>query len=451
MPERSLQGHSEARSKASTAEDGLRIVHLSSVDGVASYRLHTGLRRLGIDSTMFLARRRRDDPSLVVFQPSRSFIGRARRRLRGRRIARDFARYRQARVFELFSDDRSPQGGEPLAQLPPCDLFHVHTLLGLVDYQAFFATIPRRTPVVRTLHDINFFSGGCHQDAWCGKFAERCGACPQLGSRDERDLSRKIWERKRTALHTVHPSRLHIAATSRWIAGEARRSPMLQPFPIAVIPNGVDTEVFRPRDRAIARSILGLPPDVPVVLFVADPITRINKGFAQVAEALDGLDHPADVLLLSVGRGRPPVTVRKPHRHLGYISDERLLSVVYNAADLFVVPSMQDNCPQTALEAIACGTPVIGYATCGIPEIVRAGLTGLLVPPQDVAALRTGMRELLLDPPQRARLAVSCREVAVREYALEVQAQRFAAFYRAILGVPDRSPVSDPIASRCPA
>jgi glycosyltransferase involved in cell wall biosynthesis len=412
----------------------MKIVHVSSTDGAASYRLHTGLRRIGIDSTMFIVRKRRDDPTLVAFKPSARFADRLRRRLRERRITRAFARYRQARVFELFTDDRSPFGSEPLTQLPSGDLYHVHTLFGVTGYQAFFPEVPRRAPVVRTLHDINFFSGGCHQDAGCGRFAVGCGVCPQLNSGNEHDLSREIWRRKRSALQRVDPARLHIAATSEWIASEARRSPLLRPFPLTVIPNGVDTDVFRPRNRHTVRSALSLPPDARVLLFVADPITRVNKGFTQLAKALDGL-NVSDALLLSVGRGRPPATAPIPHQHFGLIQDERLLALLYNAADVFVLPSMQDNCPQTAIEAIASGTPVVGYATCGVPEIVRPGLTGLLVPPQDIAALRLAIRTVLEDQAERARLSVSCREVAVQDYTLERLAQRYAALYRTALAV----------------
>lgn len=423
----------------------MRVVHVSSTDGVASYRLHTGLRRIGVDSTMFIVRKRRDEPTLLAFRPSTRVTDRLRRRLREKRITSAFARYREAKVFELFTDDRSAFGSEPLAQMPSCDLFHVHTLFGVMDYQAFFPAVPRRTPVVRTLHDINFFSGGCHQDAGCGRFAVGCGACPQLNSADERDLSNQIWRRKRAALQAVDPTRMHIAATSRWIAGEAGRSPLLRAFPITVIPNGVDTEVFRPRDRRMVRSVLGLPPDARVLLFVADPIGRVNKGFVQLAEALAGRDVPTDVVLLSVGRGRPPAAVPVPHQHFGLIQDERLLALLYNAADVFVLPSMQDNCPQTAIEALASGTPVVAYETCGIPEIVRPGLTGLLVPVHDVAALRLGIRTLLEDRPQHARLAASSRDVALQDYTLEAQAHRYAGLYRSALAAARRTAAAEPV------
>ncbi len=427
----------------------MRVLHLSLMDGTASYRLHTGMRRLGIESTMFVAEKRRDDPTIAVFQPPRDPLRSLRRRLRRTRLARDLARYGESNVFELFTDDRDENGTEILAQLPPCDVIQVHTLLGVVDHYGFFTTVPRRIPVVRTLHDVNPFTGGCHYDGGCRKHTARCGACPQLGSQTEKDLSRQIWERKRAALSAVPPGSLNLVTPSRWLAEEARRSTLLRSFPVTVIPLGIDTDIFCPRDRRAARSVLGLPPEAFIVLFVADPITRVNKGFAHLAQALDGLAPPQALLLLSVGRGRPPADVRVPHQHLGYVDNERLLAVVYNTADLFVIPSMQDNCPQTALEALACGIPVVGYAACGIPEIVRPGLTGLLAPSQDVAALRAAIEALMRDPAQRAALSAQCRRVAVEEYSLALQATRYIELYQGILKsvkAPPRTSIQEPVA-----
>jgi len=267
----------------------------------------------------------------------------------------------------------------------------------------------------------------------CGKYTECCGACPRLGSHRERDLSRHIWRRKRAILRTIAPGRLHLVAPSRWLADEAKRSSLLHKFPVTVIPLALDTEIFCPRDRRGAREALGISSDALVVLFVASLIPQPLKGFALLAQALNGLGDLPNLLLLSVGRGQPPVEVQIPHLPLGYMANERLLPLVYSAADVFVIPSLYDNLPQTVLEAIACGTPVVGFAVGGIPDMVRPGVTGWVVPPQDVGALRAAIRALLEDPARRAEMAANCRRLAVQEYALEVQARRYVALYEEIL------------------
>jgi len=384
---------------------------------------------------MLVAEKRTADPTVQLFEPPRDLFSRLRRRLRRERITRSLARYRNScpAGHELFSDDRTPHGGDLLTQLPVADVINVHVLRLFADYQAFFAAIPQHTPVVRTLHDMNFFTGGCHTNEGCGKYTERCGACPQLGSRQAKDLSHRIWQRKHAALSSTGPDRLHIVTPSRWLANEAKRSSLLQKFPITVIPFGLDMEDFSPRDQVLAREMLGVPRDARVVLFVAEPISRRIKGFALLAQALNGLGDLTSLLLISVGSGQPPVKVQVPHLHLGHIRNSRLRALVYSAADVLVIPSLQENFPLTALEALACGTPIIGFAVGGIPEIVRTGSTGLLVPAWDVAALRDTIRNLLQDPARRAQMSADCRRVATGEYALEEQVRRYLGLYQAAL------------------
>ncbi len=417
----------------------MRIVHLCTAPTGAARRLHAGLRRLGVESSMFAAEMGEDerDPTISLFHPPQALPNRLRRRFVRERMAHDAGRYRWTRPADAgyFFDDRSPHGGDMFGQLPPADLIHVHTMLGLVDLGSFFARVPESTPVVRTLHDMSFFTGGCHQDWGCGRFRERCGRCPQLGSHDPGDLSRQIWRRKQAALSAVTPERFHLVAPSRWMAGMARESTLLKTFPVTVIPLGLDTEAFRPRDRSAARDVLGIPSEARVALVVASPIDRVEKGFALLAQALNAAAHTAGIFLLSVGRGEPPVKVNVPHRHLGYVGQEALLSLVYSAADVVVLPSIQDTFPQAGLEALACGVPLVGFAVGGIPEVVRPGMTGVLVPPRDVAALGAAVVALLDDPARRAQFAVHCRRIATEEYTLDVQARSHVALYGQVLAV----------------
>ncbi len=420
----------------------MRVVHVSTYDrangaALAAYRLHQGLLSLGCDSKMFVSAidSDEDDPTVQCFVPPSHLRIRLRRRLRRLQIARSFGSYRDARRsgLEAFSDDRGPHGAELVNQLPPCDIINVHMMYNFVDYRDFFASAPRRAPIVRTLHDMSFFTGGCHYDAGCGKHTEHCGACPRLGSSKERDLAYDIWERKSLAFRNVRPNRLFLVTASDWLAREAKRSALLRDFPITVIPHAIDTDVFSPRDRSFARSVLSIPADASVILFVAEPVTRINKGFAHLAQALGALDHTTNLLLLSVGSGTPPAKVAIPHQHLGHIGDVRLLSIIYSAADIFVIPSFQEAFGLTALEATACGTPVVGSDVGGISQTVRPGVTGLLVPPKDVAALRSAILDLLQNPVRRAQMAANCRRIAMEEYASKVQAQRYIELYQTIL------------------
>ena len=418
----------------------MKVLHVNTYDIVggaarAAYRLHKGLCRLEQESYMLVAERRSEDSSVSNFKPPTDLPSRLRRRFRSKLIDRCFARYRASRPtgYELFSDDRSQYGIDLLKQLPQCDAVNLHWIAGYVDYQSFFAKVPERTPVVWTLHDMNPFTGGCHYDHGCSRYKDKCGACPQLGSNDRNDLSNQIWKRKYKTFKRIPPNKLHIVALNQWMADEVKKSSLLRRFPISIIPNGLDTEVFTPRDSNVARDALEIPREAKVILFIAGSLNNRRKGFDMVLQALAGMSDLPSLFLLTLGSGKPSVEFPIPNLHLGHIANERLLSLVYSAADLFVIPSLQDNLPNTVLESLSCGTPVVGFDVGGIPEMVRSSVTGMLAPPQDVKALQTTIIQLLKDDNRRREMAANCRRIAVEEYSLEVQAQRYVELYEQIL------------------
>jgi glycosyltransferase involved in cell wall biosynthesis len=278
---------------------------------------------------------------------------------------------------------------------------------------------------------MNAFTGGCHFDDGCGKHTTGCGGCPQIGSADPGDLSRQIWQRKQAIFKRLEPERLHIIALNRWMADKVKDSPLLGKFPVTVVPNGVDTDVFAPRDARLARDVLRIPQDRHVVLFAADAVNNRRKGFAMLAKGLHDLRAPNSLFLISVGSGAPQLETDIPHLDLGHINDDRLLSLVYSAADVYVIPSLQDNQPNTVLEAMACGTPVVGFGVGGIPDMVRPGITGMLTAAGDVTGLLAAILELLRCDEQRAAMAAACRRIVMHEYTREIQVQRYAELYQA--------------------
>jgi glycosyltransferase involved in cell wall biosynthesis len=263
---------------------------------------------------------------------------------------------------------------------------------------------------------------------------ERCGECPQLGSNNVHDLSRRIWKQKQKIFKRLDPDRLHFVAVSNWMAAEVKRSSLLGRFNVTIIANGLDTDLFSPRNRAVARSALQVPENARVVLFIAHSAVDRRKGFTLLAEAMAGMGGIDDLFLLSLGEGKPTLKVEIPHLHLGYINDDRLLSLVYSSADIFAFPSSQDNLPNSIVESMACGTPVVAYDVGGVVDLVRHGKTGLLAPPRDVRALRSAIVELLKDPAKRDEMAAQCRRVAREEYSYQVQVRRHVDLYKTVLG-----------------
>jgi glycosyltransferase involved in cell wall biosynthesis len=419
----------------------MKITHINESDieggaALAAHRLHTGLRNLGHDSAMYVNTKRSYDPNVVKMLPTFALATRVRRTLRRRQIGRAHAHYSKTRqVYEFFSDDRSPWSHDMLQQLPSSDILNLHWVANFIDYQSFFAAIPKTLPMVWTFHDLNAMTGGCHFTGGCDRFIKGCGHCPQLGSASLRDLSAQIWERKNQLFQTLSSEQLHLVAISHWMERKIAESPFLGRFPVTWIPNGVDTDIFQPRDRASAREFLfELPKDSKIILFVSASLTNKRKGFAQLRDALATLDNTDNLYCVSVGSGSVSLPDNIPHLHLGMVNNPRFMSFIYSAADVFVIPSAEDNLPNTVLESLACGTPVIGFNVGGIPDMVRPGITGELVPPGSISDLAKTITAMLEESSDTmAKMRQNCRQVILNEYPSALQAQRYADLYENII------------------
>jgi glycosyltransferase involved in cell wall biosynthesis len=414
----------------------MRITHLSTTDQAggaarAAYRLHQGLLQIGCDSKMLVQRKITSDLSVSEFVPPRDLPTRLRRAVLGRYLAR----HRRAlealpQGATIFTEDRSEHGADVLDQLPGQEILNLHWCSGFFDYQTFFRKVPRPLPMVWTLHDMNAFTGGCHFDHACGKFAASCGTCPQLGSHKGNDFSAQCLQRKKNALEKIPAGRLHVVTPSRWMAGEAKKSSVLGKFDVSVIPYGLDTHVFRPMDKLQARRLFGIAADAKVILFIADSLEEKRKGLDKLLLALEGLDSQTGLHLVSLGRGVQMPSVKVPVKSLGFVRDDAEVAMAYSAADLFVAPSLQDNFPNTILEAFACGIPVISFAAGGCVEQVEHGRTGLLVPVGDHAQLRQAITGLLDNAAMRAAMSPACRQTAVDKYSLRLQAEQYQLLYQ---------------------
>jgi glycosyltransferase involved in cell wall biosynthesis len=397
----------------------------------AAHRLHRALENEDIKSQMLVAQRSSADKDILEYNPVTpvpAALGRALFRL-GRR----WHRPRPGKAGAYFTPDWTLTGWRLASQLPPCDLVNLHWVADLLDYR----TLPRltaRVPVVWTFHDMNAFTGGCHYSGSCERYTARCGACPQLKtSSGENDMTRRILDRKQRIFARILSSRFTIVCPSRWLAREAGRSTVCQRFDTRIIPNGVDPRDFHPVERAEARRRFNLPAGAKIVLFVADQIEERRKGFSLLLKAFAAIRSVPDLLLVTLGRGDTSLLSGPLFRHLGPMHDIGSLRSAYSAADLFALPSLQDNLPNTILESMACGTPVVGFNTGGVGEAVIDGQTGLLAPTGDDRAFAANLRTILED--RQLQHVLGCESLARigREYKVTLQARRYAALYREIL------------------
>lgn len=389
---------------------------------------------------MFVASRRGTGSGVVEFKPA--FIGPRALNQFLFRAARHLQRQHLRAAHGTFmTHDWTYCGGLVARQLPRADILHLHWATDLLD----FRTLPRlaaRMPLVWTFHDMNAFTGGCHYTQGCDRFVAGCGACPLLPSADPEDVTHQVIQRKIAALEQVSSSRLTIVAPSRWMAAEARRSTVFGKFDIEVIPNGIDVQAFRPMDRAALRSRYGFPPDDRLVLFVADNLSDRRKGILELEQALKQISHVPNLKIVTLG-GHRGQEQNPNYRHLGPIHDAEKICEAYNLADIFVIPTLQDNFPNTVLEAMAVGTPVVGFATGGVADAVEDGVSGLLAPTGDIAGLARHIERALTDDALRGAMSLAARARAVSCYSLKRQAQACATLYRRML--PSEQPHIAPV------
>jgi glycosyltransferase involved in cell wall biosynthesis len=306
------------------------------------------------------------------------------------------------------------------------DVVQLHNTHGSYFSHSALPLISKRRPVVWFLHDMWAFTGHVTYSYDCERWRHGCVSCPYLDeyARLPRDTASLLW-RWKSFLYAR--SQFTIVTPSKWLGRLAGSSPLLGRFPVHVIPNGVDLERFRPRDRRAARERLGLDPHRPTVLFAGADLADRRKGGALLVEAMRRLDR--DVQLVVAGGAGVPGLGATP---LGVLDEQRMADA-YAAADVYVLPTRADNLPNTAVESIACGTPVVAFSVGGVPEVVRHLETGYLAPPEDAAALAEGLRTLLDDDELRARLGANARALAEAEFAIEQQARRLADLYASVL------------------
>lgn len=296
-----------------------------------------------------------------------------------------------------------------------------------------------RRPLVWTLHDMWPFCGAEHYATDDDSARWRTGynkANRPVGDRGM-DLDRMVWQRKRRAWKRP----IQIVAPSRWLADCARASVLFRDWPVSVIPNVLDTGIYRPLNRDFCREALGLPGDRQIIMFGAlgggrDP----RKGYDLLLDALSRLAAKVDaqnVLCVVFGQSEPqnPPVLPFPTRWMGHVHDDFTLALLYNAADVMVVPSRQENLPQTATEPQACGCPVVAFDCTGFPDALVHRETGYLARPYDTADLAGGIRWVLEDADRRAALGRAARARALQLWAPDVVVPQYLQIYEAAIAM----------------
>ena len=359
------------------------LVHASDHGGGAEsavVRIHRALGRLGHESHLFVGSRSSDDPTTTEIARPRIFPGLNRSSAWASRITG---------LQTLYAP-----GFRQLMRTLDQDVVHVHTLWGAHGYADLggLAAVTRRRPTVITLHEAWMMTGHCACPYGCDRWRQGCGDCPDLRRVPpvSRDATRLNWARKRRVIRQI---RAQFTTVSRWLAARAAESPILEGQPVTVVHEPIDEVTFVPGSREQARRHLRIADDAFVVMMAGQSVEGVREGIALEGLAAVARCRIPRLLALLIGhsselaaeRARPTAA-----RTLRF-QDPAGLAMCYRAADVTLVASTYETFGLIAAESSACGTPVVAFATGGLPEIVDDGKTGWIVPSGDVDRLSAAL------------------------------------------------------------
>jgi glycosyltransferase involved in cell wall biosynthesis len=369
----------------------------------ACIRLHEGLMQQGIESEL-----------LTLQNGSQHIKNHTRYPQDGwRSLYHLFQDYKQKALVkiagvEAFEFIRSPYRIQELELYHQADVINFHWTNRFLDYPSFFKENTK--PVIWTLHDMQSFSGGYPYDS---------------------EINLKLF--KRTIQNNINEKldlltnqNIHIVCLSKWMMNESKKSKVFKRFPHYLIPNGIDTSIYRYQDKLKAKKKLGLNTDKKMILFVSATVDHKRKGFQFLSEALD---HPSMAHIDLMAVGSMPTSSNQKIRSTGYIKEEKRLAEIYAAADLFVIPSIEDNLPNTVVESLCCGTPVVGFNIGGIPDMVTHGVNGLIANQIDAIHLR----KQILNALEMHWDTENISHQAHRKYALNVQSTSYLQLFQRTL------------------
>jgi glycosyltransferase involved in cell wall biosynthesis len=428
------------------------ILSTSDVGGgaaIAGYRLHEGLRRLGVHSRMLVRDKLSDDPDVLAHQSASE--------------EPDWLLAAKASVSGGGRTDRSstyfslPWPGHAVENHPwvqEADVINIHWSAYFISPETLRHLLGLGKPVVLTLHDERAYTGGCHYKGDCRGHLRSCGGCPQLND-DFQPLAEHAFDLVVSCLQDV--PRPAVVCPSQWLGNEARNSKLLQGCQVVVIPYGLDLSVFSPQDRCAARRWFGIPEQAVAVLIGAQYLTDHRKGFDVIQNAVREvcrnpllMDRVAKGELVFVAYGRDGEKLRKtrlPFLLVGEVASPAEMAQLFSAVDLYVCSSREDNLPNTVLEAMACGVPVLGSNVGGIPDMVIDGQTGRLFPVGDSQALADLLGDVLQQPAILQGWGKAAREKCEREYDLLIQARHYHGLHHALLSAWPAGSPAQPAAS----
>lgn len=405
------------------------IVSTSDIHGgaaIAAFRLMTALNANGVEAKMLVRDKRSADEKVIQV---------------GGKVRNDLNFYRErARIFlqnrlsreNLFDVSIANTGVSitSTAEFREANVIHLHWInQGMLSVSEIGRILASGKKVVWTMHDMWAFTGICHHAGVCKNFQNSCGMCHYLVSTSRNDLSHDVFLKKKS---TYKNGKITFVACSNWLKSLADVSPLTDGQTAIAIPNPIDVKTYAPKDKSDARKKLGLPDDKKIILFAAVKASDKRKGMDYLIEASRIMaEQRKDLFFLISGNGGEELQnqLAASSRVMGFVSPDEMPNI-YNAADAFVTPSLQENLPNTIMEAMACGTPCVGFDIGGIPEMIEHRKNGYVAKYKNARDLSDGLIWTLFDA-DRETLSANAREKVLREYTEQHIVNQYKHIYEA--------------------
>ena len=329
----------------------------------------------------------------------------------------------------LFEIDLANTGSDitSLPEFQEADIIHLHWInQGMLSLGSIRKILQSGKPVVWTMHDIWPATAVCHLTLGCRSFTTTCKACRLLPGGSS--LAQSVWRKKQRLLEDGN---IYFVACSHWLEQEAKSSALLKGQKVTCIPNPIDTHIYKKGNKEEARQRLGLPLDKKLILFASQRVTNENKGMSYLIDAcrLTKCQTLCEVVILG-GHAEEVVDQLPMKAHpLGYVNDEHRIIDVYNAADVFVLPSLSENLPNTIMEAMACGVPCVAFKVGGIPEEIDHLRNGYVATYRDAADLAKGIAWVLQEVDYESLSQNAVHKVA-QNYSQQSVAVRYLDVYQ---------------------
>jgi glycosyltransferase involved in cell wall biosynthesis len=419
----------------------MKVAHISSSNihsgsGRAAYRIHKALTETEVDSQLFLLNKYSDD--LNINSVTDTWLQKALKKVRPcyERKVLNLYRDREKKPFSIANRGINVAKERVIRDAEIINLHWINKCF--LSLKSLKKIGKLNKPIVWTLHDMWAFTGGCHYSNSCRRYEESCGKCPVLHSEKLKDLSWKILSRKIKVFKDLN---LTIVTPSNWLADCAKRSTLFRNNRIEVIPYPVNTRVFKPIDKETARKILNLPERKLLILFGISPTaSKERKGIDYLIESLLITEHKypklsekSELLIMGINRSEKIENLPFKAHFLGVLHDDITINLCYNAADIYILPSTEDNLPNTVIESLSCGTPALGFKVGGVPDIINHKENGYLAEQKNTEDLAEGLKWALEDKDKLIGLNKKAREKVLNFYTYEIIGKKYLNLYESLL------------------